>query len=293
MKKNLLEEDNEWLLNNEDESLSLISNGSETARFLERSKRLLQDDKTYPLMYLVVFIITNIMPVFVSCYYDKQFERCVSWSQAKPHPIISLIYQIGNAISTMLAYATFYAVYKYQKTRFSVPNLKHKQSLIGINLALGCLASSVYLIYTIVVSEDYLMHKLSFGEDHILYVYYVLNSVYNSFNFHLMYILIKEQNASNPEHFMLNFKLSVFLIKINLTILYFLMLIGTSLFTMQNTHYQSFLNYLVYLVGIITLLSHQIYTALYYNDISFIHKQFYQRVDYQFFMDKKLYHNTL
>jgi len=240
-----------------------------------------------------MFMITNILPIFVSCYYDKRFDRCVSWSQAKPHPIISIIYQVGNAVSTMLAYATFYSVFKYQKTRFSVPNLKHKQSLIGFNFILGCLASSVYLLYTVIVSEDYLMHKLSFGEDHILYVYYVINTIYNSVNFHLMYILIKEQAAATAEQFVLNFKLSVFFVKINLTILYFLLLLATSFVSFKNVHYQSFISYLLYMLGIITLLAHQIYTALYYNDINFIHKQFYQRADFQYFMEKKLYHNTL
>ena len=65
-------------------------------------------------------------------------------------------------MTTMLAYATFYSVYKFQKTRFSVPNLKHKQSTIGINIIIGCIASSVYLLYTIIISEDYLKHKLGF-----------------------------------------------------------------------------------------------------------------------------------
>ena len=63
----------------------------------------------------------------------------------------------------MLAFATFYSVYKFQKTRFSVPNLKHKQSIIGINFMLGCIASSVYLLYTIIISKDYLNHKLGFN----------------------------------------------------------------------------------------------------------------------------------
>ena len=62
----------------------------------------------------------------------------------------------------MLAYATFYSVYKFQKTRFSVPNLKHKQSIIGVNFMIGCITSSLYLLYTILISEDYLTHKLSF-----------------------------------------------------------------------------------------------------------------------------------
>ena len=71
------------------------------------------------------------------------------------------------------------------------------------------------------------------------------------------------------------------------------MVIGNSLFETSNLNYQSFLNYVIYLTGILTLLSHQIYTALYYNDINYIHKQFFQRSDNQYFIEKKLYHNTL
>ena len=62
----------------------------------------------------------------------------------------------------MLAFATFYSVYKFQKTRFSVPNLKHKQSIIGVNFMIGCIASLLYLLYTIIILEDYLTHKISF-----------------------------------------------------------------------------------------------------------------------------------
>ena len=134
----------------------------------------------------------------------------------------------------MLAFATFYSVYKFQKTRFSVPNFKHKQPIISANFIIGCIASSIYFLYTIVVSEDYLTHKLGIysiyeqismiillviGEDQVLYVYYIVNSIYNGINFHLMYLLIKEQRATSPERFMMNFKMSVFLIKMNLTVI--------------------------------------------------------------------------
>ena len=122
-----------------------------------------------------------------------------------------------------------------------------------------------------------------------------------------MYILIKEQRATSPERFMINFKMSLFLIKMNLTVickffifkitnyfnLDFLMIISNLLFEISNPNYKSFFNYVIYLTGIIILLSHQIYIALYYNDINYIHKQFFQRFDYQYFLEKKPHLNIL
>ena len=71
------------------------------------------------------------------------------------------------------------------------------------------------------------------------------------------------------------------------------MIISNLLFEISNPNYRSFLNYLIYLTGIIILLSNQIYTALYYNDINYIHKQLFQRSDSQYFIEKKHNHNKL
>ena len=98
-KKNFLDDDND----SNDDSLSLISSGSEASHFIAHSREILNDDKSFPVMFMMMFLITNILPIFVSCYYDKSFDKCVSWSQAKPHPIISIIYQVKMFLNKFLS----------------------------------------------------------------------------------------------------------------------------------------------------------------------------------------------
>jgi hypothetical protein len=92
--KRFLAEDHFWTEDNNEDAISLISSTSEETKFQKYVKHQNPQAQSYPLLFLPMFIVTNVIPVLVTCANDPVAPRCMSWSSTNAHPFLTFCYQV-------------------------------------------------------------------------------------------------------------------------------------------------------------------------------------------------------
>lgn len=292
--KRFLDEDFAWTKQNDEDAISLISSTSEDTKFQKYVTNQSAKDRTYPLLFLQMFILTNLLPVLFTCFNDPIAPRCLRWKDVDMHPVFTYVYQLGNFISTILTIMTYYSVYRYHKKRFSVPEYKNLTQKSAMNFAIGAVSSILYFGYILVNSAPKTESLLP-SESAFVHCYLLFSLAYNFMNLMIMRHVTNEKNYNNNrEKYLFGFKNVFFIITAMISTTYFIM--GVSLWITNLSYRPPNIDIIINDISLLSTMSifmNQAYTALYYLDINYIHRLFFLREDYQFFVDKKLRLNML
>lgn len=174
---NILDFEHESASHHDSETSSLVS-----FQIDHPSRRsALPSSKLLPLIGLTIFVITNIIPISISCGIDSH-ARCYKlhhtleiypafkWiyivnSLYYPIPLkfLDIILQIGNLFSTITSIGTIGILYSYMKKRFSVP--EYQTNLIMVNLSYPSGVFSIICSFIYAASNVKLTTKLLQGID--------------------------------------------------------------------------------------------------------------------------------
>lgn len=139
------------------ETSSLIS---EHATFDER-RSILYSRKLLPLLSFLLFLITNVIPIVISCGFYSRIH-CFKLGTLEVSPLLQWIYivitsmispddipmnQIGNLGFAVTCAGTIGVLYSYMKKRFSVPEYAGNMTLLNVSYPIGTVSVICYFVY--------------------------------------------------------------------------------------------------------------------------------------------------
>eukprot|EP01017_Pseudomicrothorax_dubius_P017767 TRINITY_DN1992_c0_g1_i4.p1 TRINITY_DN1992_c0_g1~~TRINITY_DN1992_c0_g1_i4.p1 ORF type:complete len:245 (-),score=27.04 TRINITY_DN1992_c0_g1_i4:338-1072(-) len=192
------EEQNILFLGN-DETLSLLSSGSEKSKVIVSEAGFACQSSYFPYLTFICFLISVAIGLVQYGQWQKIPLKDV-WNELPKFTVLPTLrpyyFQIISLVGSGFLFATYYSLLMYLRQKFAVPEYKTKRKFLALIFTLGFISLFFYVLFAMFPSEKFETQKERVDDDeHIFITLYFVFSFLFILGTHYLFFVIKRDKS--------------------------------------------------------------------------------------------------